>query len=165
MSKAKTSVTKMSKVVTVVIILSTIVVLGFIVATNTYPNCQSRTTAVLSGNNEANSKDLIISLDVGNFNTTVAKGVTLVDFWAPWCQPCLIQGPILEKLARSFEKKVKIAKVNVEKYPSLANILQVRSIPTLLFFYDGKEVNRFIGVQSKNSLLEAINHLLVSEES
>jgi len=156
MSKAKTSVAKMSKVVTVVVILLTIVVLGFIAATNTCPNCQSRTPAVLSGNNEANSKDLIISLNVDNFNTTVAKEVTLVDFWAPWCQPCLIQGPILEKLARSFRKEVKIAKVNVEKYPGLASTLQVRSIPTLILFKNGQPVRRIIGVQSEEALTKLI---------
>jgi len=128
----------------------------FIAATNTCPNCQSRTPAVLSGNNEANSKDLIISLDAGNFNTIVAKDVTLVDFWAPWCQPCLIQGPILEKLARNFSKEVKIAKVNVEKYQSLASTFHVRSIPTLILFKNGKPVKQMIGVQSEEALTELI---------
>ena len=131
--------------------------LGLITATNTCHNCQSKTSAVFSENNKTNSKDLIISLDAGNFNTIVAKDVTLVDFWAPWCQPCLIQGPILENLAADSKKNVKVVKVDVEKHPDLANTFQVRSIPTLILFKNGKPVKRMIGVQSEDVLIKIIN--------
>ena len=148
---------KMSKAVTIAGILAGIAVLVALAIIITCPNCQSNSAAGMVENNEVGRGELIIHLNANNFNTTIAEGVTLVDFWAPWCGPCKTQGPILEKVAESVEGRVKIAKLNVDDAGSVAGRFGVQAIPTLLLFKDGNEVRRFVGVQNQNTLIEAIN--------
>ena len=98
----------------------------------------------------------VIELTVDNFNDSIASGTVLVDFWAPWCGPCKMQGPILDKVAEAVEGKAVIAKVNVDENAPLAAQFGVRSIPTLLLFKDGEKVQDFIGVQQEAALVEAL---------
>ncbi len=86
------------------------------------------------------------------FDATVSAGVTLVDFWAPWCPPCRMQGPIVEKLADSFDGKAVVAKVNTDEQALAATKFGVNSIPTLVIMKDGKEVKRFVGLQQEEVL-------------
>ena len=144
---------KMSKAVTISGILTGIAILVVLATTNICPNCQSNSAAGLVENNEVGRGELIIHLNADNFNTTIAEGVTLVDFWAPWC------GPILEEVAESIEGRAKIAKLNVDDAGSVAGRFRVQSIPTLILFKDGNEVRHFVGVQKHNILIEAINKL------
>ena len=81
-----------------------------------------------------------------------AEGQLLVDFWAPWCGPCRAQGPILEELASETAGKLKIVKVNVDEEPALASAYGVASIPTLLFFKNGRPVNKAVGLHSADDL-------------
>ena len=94
-----------------------------------------------------------------NFDSETSKGVTLVDFWAPWCSPCRMQGPIIEKVARQLTGKAKVGKCNVDEEPGLASRFGIRSIPTLIIFHKGKEAARLIGLQPEHILIEKINAL------
>ncbi len=84
-----------------------------------------------------------------------ASSVVLVDFWATWCGPCKSQGPILEELAKDEDKGV-ILKVDVDQMEDLARQFKIVSIPTLIVFKDGVETKRFIGVQDKDILAQAL---------
>lgn len=96
----------------------------------------------------------------GNFTESVKSGVTLVDFWAPWCPPCRMQGPVVEKLAGTFAGAASVAKVNVDENPQVAAQYGVMNIPTLIVVKDGQEVNRMVGLQQEADLTEAINSAL-----
>jgi len=98
----------------------------------------------------------ILQLDNETFDATIKQGVVLVDFWAPWCGPCLMQTPILEEVAVRVGGKAIIAKVNVDEWPELARQFGIQGIPTLLLFKDGKLVNEFVGTQSGRVLMSAI---------
>ncbi len=90
------------------------------------------------------------------FAQQIQTGVTLVDFWAPWCGPCRMQTPILEQIAPKVAGKAVIAKLNVDEAPETAAQYGIRSIPTLILFKDGKVVQQFIGVQPAAKLEAAI---------
>jgi thioredoxin 1 len=91
-----------------------------------------------------------------------SKLPVLVDFFADWCGPCQMQGPIVDDLAKEYEGKFKIAKMNVDFGQETAGNFQVMSIPTLIFFKDGQPVERLNGMQSKQALKEKIEALLSS---
>lgn len=91
-----------------------------------------------------------------NFETEVLKvqGPVLVDFWATWCMPCRMQGPAIDKL---FEEGYNVGKLNVDEEGELAAQFHVMNIPTLIIFKDGKEVERMVGVQSKDVLTRKLD--------
>ena len=99
----------------------------------------------------------VLDLNDGNFSETIREGVTLVDFWASWCSPCMMQGPIVEGVAGKVGNKAKIAKVNVDEARQAATELGIRSIPTLIVFKDGKPAQQFVGVTQESALISAIN--------
>jgi len=98
----------------------------------------------------------LTDLNESTFDGQVKQGLTLVDFWAPWCGPCRMQTPILEQLAPQVAGRATIAKVNVDEAPGIAAKFGIRSIPTLILFKDGAVVQQFIGVQQASKLLAAI---------
>ena len=85
-----------------------------------------------------------------------ATGPVLVDFWAPWCGPCRMIAPIVEELAKENGDSLKVTKVNVDNSPQTATSYGVSSIPTLMIFKNGEVADRFVGVQPKKRLQEAI---------
>ena len=93
-----------------------------------------------------------------NFEQEVLKSdqPVLVDFWAPWCGPCQMMGPILEELEKDLSGKVKIGKLNVDENQVVAGEYGVMSIPTLIIFKDGTIVKQFVGVQAKEVLMEEL---------
>lgn len=95
-----------------------------------------------------------------SFEADIKDGVTLVDFWAVWCPPCRMQGPIVEQLSEDFAGQANIGKVDVDNNQELAVQFGIQSIPTLLLFKDGELVNKFIGLQEKETLANAIQEQL-----
>ena len=96
-----------------------------------------------------------------NFDEEVLKSDTpvLVDFWAPWCGPCRVMSPLIEELAEEYEGKVKIGKINVDDHPNKVADYKPSSIPTLLFFKDGKMVVQLAGIQTKATLKHILDSL------
>ena len=105
------------------------------------------------------------NLTILNDNTFVHKlagKVALVDFWAQWCQPCKIQSPIVDELADEYadNKKVLICSLNVEENQKIAAKYNIRNIPTILLFKNGKEVARLVGLKTKSILKKNIENLI-----
>jgi thioredoxin 1 len=92
-----------------------------------------------------------------NFKKSISKGVVLVDFWAPWCGPCRMIGPVVSELSDDFAGKAKIGKLNVDENKQIASEFGIRSIPTLILFKDGKAVEKFTGIKPKQAFAKAIN--------
>ena len=98
----------------------------------------------------------IIELTNADFDSTISQGLTLVDFWAPWCMPCKLMGPIFDTVAEQLGDKVRFAKVNIDKELELANRLGIQSIPTLMLFKDGVDVDVRIGLTKAPELIAMI---------
>lgn len=107
----------------------------------------------------------MIEVTDNNFTKEVleSKEVVVVDFWASWCGPCKMIAPIVEELAREYEGKVKIGKLNVDDNPSTASNFGIRSIPTLLVFKEGKVQDQIIGAQPKEAIKSKIDAVLTGK--
>ncbi len=95
-----------------------------------------------------------VNVTTANFDVEVMRAAepVVIDFWAPWCGPCRMIGPVLEALAAQYAGQVKVAKINVDEQPQLANTFQVQGIPTLYVMHGGNIVDRVVGFGGKASL-------------
>ncbi len=108
--------------------------------------------------------DIFMALNVSEkeFDEQVlqSKVPVLVDFWAPWCGPCISMAPIIEQVASDFNGRAKVCKVNVDESQALAGQFRIMSIPTLLFFKDGEVKGQLVGYTAKNVLSKKLEDLL-----
>jgi len=105
---------------------------------------------------------MAVEITDSNFEETVVNSgkVALVDFWAEWCGPCRMIGPSVEELSKEYEGKAVIGKMNVDENQAVAAQFGIRSIPTLLFFKDGKLIDKQVGVVSKQVLQQKLDALI-----
>ncbi len=99
----------------------------------------------------------IIVMNEQNFEGEISNGVTLVDFWAEWCGPCRMLTPIIEQIALEYMNKAKIAKVNVDDCNAIAAKYGIMSIPTVIIFKNGEQVEKSIGLVPKDTLCEMLD--------
>ena len=99
----------------------------------------------------------VLTMNDASFEKVISTGLTLVDFWAEWCMPCKMQTPIMAEIAKTVGDSVTISKLNVDENPNSAVKYGITGIPTSIVFKDGQEVQRFVGVQNKDTLLKAID--------
>lgn len=105
---------------------------------------------------------IIKNIDSTSFDSEILKSElpVLIDFWAPWCGPCKMVGPVVETLAAENQGKIRVVKINVDENQSLAMQYGIRSIPTLSFFKGGEEVKRIVGAQGKAQLQKVIDQVI-----
>jgi thioredoxin 1 len=106
---------------------------------------------------ETETHSSIKQLSDANFQAQIKNGVTLVDFWAAWCMPCKMMAPVLNETAEELGSIARIGKLDVDSNRESSVKYGVRSIPTLILFKNGKEINRFVGVKTKDFLIKEIN--------
>ena len=96
----------------------------------------------------------VLTLTEQNFQQQTKGKVVLIDFWASWCAPCRMMAPVLNDVASELKGNSHVGKVDIQQYQSLANKFKVRNIPTMILLKNGAEVNRFVGIKSKEFLLK-----------
>ncbi len=104
-----------------------------------------------------------LKFDEKNFNEEVIKSETpvIVDFWAEWCGPCHIMSPIIDEVAKEFEGKAKIGKVNVDENQVISSKYGIMSIPTILAFKDGKVIGQLVGARPRKDVVDLIKKVIV----
>ena len=100
------------------------------------------------------------SLSQQDFENAIEKGVTLVDFNAPWCAPCRAQEPILDEVEKTYNGKAIFTKINIDKNHEIAMKLGIQSIPTLILFKEGAEIERLIGLQDAGTLAQVLSNVV-----
>ena len=115
---------------------------------------------MLKGLEDTPENENIIKLTDDNFEKTTEIGISLIDFWAPWCAPCKILAPTINELANEFGERINICKMNVDENRITSNNLKIKSIPTVIIIQNGTIVGHFVGVKPKYVYAKAIKELI-----
>jgi len=102
----------------------------------------------------------VFDLDDEIFDKKIKEGAALVDFWADWCMPCRFIGPIVEQLSEEYTGKINFYRLNVDKNREVASRFNILGIPTLIFFKDGNELDRIVGVQPMENIKEKLDTMI-----
>ena len=147
---------------TIIFLFFALVLIGSnICCTGKASNNKNNTEASFDNNSLPNSKsESVITLNENNFDESIKSGIVLVDFWATWCPPCRMMGPVIENIGKEMNGKASVCKVDIDQSPAIAGRYNVQSIPTMIIFKDGKVVKQFVGITSKEDIIEAINSQL-----
>ena len=103
----------------------------------------------------------VLTLTDESFQEIIKEGVSLVDFWAPWCRPCKAQNPIIDQIANEIGDRAKICKLNVDDHKKAAVQMKIKNIPNIIIFKDGEPVKQLIGRKSKRLIVGALDSVLV----
>lgn len=105
------------------------------------------------------TSETMVELTNDNFEQEVVQhpGTVLVDFWAPWCGPCRMVGPVVEEISREYQGKAKVAKLNTDEASEIASRYGIRSIPTIMFFKNGEMVQQLVGAYPKAKITEKLD--------
>ena len=147
------------KPMSVVFLIFVVVIIGSnICCTGKASNNGTNSTA--NNDKSSTTNEAVIALTDQNFDAKISSGVTLVDFWATWCKPCRMQGPIIEEVGKEMIGKVTVGKVDIDDSPSIAGRFGVENIPTMIIFKNGKVVGQFVGLTTKEEIISALNNQL-----
>ncbi len=130
-------------------------------------SCVEKTHSLLSQNyhkfySEKEGLGMVIELDAVNFNSEVLQSKTpvMVDFWAAWCGPCKLLAPLVEEMEKDFKGRLKFAKMNVDDFSQIAQSYDIASIPCMILFSKGKEVDRIVGLSPKAEMKKLVESAL-----
>jgi thioredoxin 1 len=133
---------------------TTLIVIGLLIATviifRYFAMAKMKNTPMVADHEK------VLTLTDQNFQQKTKGKVVLVDFWASWCAPCRMMAPVLNDVSAELSGNSHVGKVDIQQYQSLANKFKVRNIPTMILFKNGTEINRFVGIKSKEFLLKEI---------
>ena len=132
----------------ILLIISTLIIAFFVM--RSVAMAKLKNTPLVSDHQD------VLTLTDQNFKQKTKGKVVLVDFWATWCAPCRMMAPVLNDVASELNGNSHVGKVDIQQYQNLATEFKIRNIPTMVLFKDGKEVNRFVGIKSKEFLLNEI---------
>ncbi len=135
------------------IILITVLIIAILIAFTYISQARMRKIPLVSDHEN------ILELNKTNFKYQLKNKTVLVDFWASWCVPCRIMAPVLNEIAADLNGNTRIGKVNIEQYGSLANDYKIRNIPTMVLFKNRQEIDRFVGIKSKEYLIKQLQRV------
>ena len=99
---------------------------------------------------------MVLDIDSSNFASSIAEGIAIIDFWAPWCAPCKMMAPVVDKIAQN-NPDILVGKVDIDECKEIAKKYNILSIPTLIIFKNGEEADRTVGVTQEKKIMEKVN--------
>jgi thioredoxin 1 len=110
------------------------------------------------------TENRVVELTDDSFEDTIREGVTLIDFWAPWCVPCRRQNPVINQIANEVGEQAKVCKINVDDHKKAAIRMKIKNIPNVIIFKDGEPVRQLIGLKPKATLKKALQSVIEERE-